>query len=75
MAAVTMTDKDFDALVCAALDAQDRGDTETAKALDMIARKLNAALTVEKYRGVRWASGSATKHTWRDVPSVLLPTR
>ncbi len=72
MAAVTMTEKDFDALVCAALDAQDRGDMETAKVLDKIARKLNAAITVERYRSVRVFSGSAKSHTWRDVPSVLV---
>lgn len=75
MAAVTMTEKDFDVLVGAALDAQDRGDMEAAKALDMIARKLNAALTTEKFRGARAFGGSAKSHTWRDVPSVLLPSR
>jgi uncharacterized protein HemY len=72
MAAVTMTDADFIHLVSAANYAKERGDIEEADALDMIARKLNAALTVERYRGIRWANGSATKMTWRDVPSTLI---
>lgn len=72
MATVTMTERDFDHLVSAANFAKERGDMEEANALDKIARKLNAALTIEKYRGVRWASGSATKMTWQDVPSTLI---
>lgn len=65
-AAVPMTEEDFNTLACAAMDAADLGDEETAKALDKLARKLSAALTNEKMRAV---GGKTLK--WRDVPTVI----
>jgi hypothetical protein len=75
MPPVNLSEAGFGFLVDAALNAQDQGDMETARALDKIARKLNAALTTEKYRGMRSFSPSTSAHTWRDVPSCLATVR
>jgi hypothetical protein len=74
MASINISERDFEVLACAAMDAQDRGDRDTAKALDKLARKMNAALTAARY-GVRLSRAMgmpAATVRWQDMPSVLV---
>lgn len=72
-AAMTPTEKDFQVVASAAMDAKARGDMEQAQALDMIARRMNADLTnrasARRMKGVPRVR-SAYIH-WSDIPSVL----
>lgn len=49
MATLNISERDFAALAEATLDAEAKGDTEQAKALDKLARKASAALTNARY--------------------------
>lgn len=72
MAIVNLSESDFGVLMDAAYRARDARDTKGATALDIMARKLNAALTAAKYRGVRSFTAAPSARTWRDVPSVFI---
>jgi hypothetical protein len=72
MPSISITDADFSTLACAAQDAQDRGDEAAAKALDRLARKMNAALsssTAAQAAGM--FSNKSRKVSWRQMPSTL----
>jgi hypothetical protein len=43
-----------------------------ALALDILARKINAALTTAKQSHMWQYTGRHVRHSWRDVPSVLV---
>lgn len=70
---MTLTEKDFQVVASAAMDAKARGDMEQAQALDRIARRMNADFTnrasARRMKGVPRV-GSAHTH-WSDIPSVL----
>ena len=74
MPSVNVSEKDFMEVADAARQAQARGDKEAAEILDKLARKINAALSVDhpSARIARMASGKSSVFTWRDVPSVLI---
>lgn len=73
MPSINVSEADFAAVAGAAQDAQRRGDDAEAKALDKIARKINAALTnvtVTNSSPFGRMSGSIK---WKDMPSTLEP--
>lgn len=75
-AKMSVSEKDFDLLAACALEAEARGDMETAVAADRLARRINAALSVSANRDaayiVRAVTGGEPKNfTWRDVPTLL----
>lgn len=73
MASINVSEDDFSALADAANEAQRRGDTDAAKALDKLARKTNAALTNDAAGKRRFAGGpSVGGIKWTQVPSCLL---
>lgn len=70
---ISVSEKDFEVLACAAGDAEDRGDMKQAKALDKLARKTNAALTAAngtRKLAAMW-SGNGRPVRWQDMPSTL----
>ena len=74
MASINISEADFCSVAGAARDARDRGDMIEARALDKIARKINAALshTAPMARLARAASGQrCSTVSWKDVPSTL----
>lgn len=76
MANMSVSQADFEALADAALSAEARGDMAEAVALDKLARKVSAALTVASSKGsrhiVRMATGKEpSPFTWESVPSLL----
>lgn len=76
MASINTSEADFMAVAGAARDAKDRGDMTEAKALDKIARKINAALSHDApmARLARAASGQrCSTSSWKDMPSTLDP--
>ena len=70
MASITISEADFAALFIAANRANENGDTEQAKILDKIARKMDAALSRDK--AVRLMGVEPMSLTWKDVPSTLI---
>lgn len=70
---VNVSEKDFTAVACAALEAQTAGDSDQARTLDKLARKINAALTsADPLRRIAtFASGHRSVIRWQDMPSVL----
>lgn len=72
MASIHITEEDFLLVGSSARTAKDDGDEKAASELDKLARKMNAALTNEKYVVVRRATGSNKSLTWEDVPSTLI---
>jgi len=73
MAQINVSEDDFTALADAANDAQSRGDTDAAKALDKLARKTNAALANSAGGKRRFSGGpSVGGMKWTQVPSCLL---
>lgn len=75
MPSINISEDDFQKLAMAAHRAQRDGDMEDAKALDKIARKMNAALTGNNSaRKLAAAWGGQSKAlSWRDMPSTLDP--
>lgn len=73
MTSINISEDDFDRVANAACDALDRGDVASAKALDKIARKMNAALSNNRWgaKAVRMMGGAGKSISWREVPSVL----
>ena len=73
MASVNVGQADFEAVAGAAQDALERGDRECAERLDVLARKMNAALSSRRGAGLRAARVLGVEPlTWRDVPSTLV---
>ena len=71
MAAVNVSESDFDAVASAANYADMQGDREQALALDKLARKINAALSSREARK-NFPNAQRSPFTWQDVPSTLL---
>lgn len=68
-----VTEEDFVALAKAAWSAKERGDHESARLLDKLARKASASLTNQKTAGMyRFVSPGVNRITWLKVPSTLL---
>lgn len=73
MATMNISEDDFGTLADAANAAARRGDAATAKELDKLARKANAALTNAAGAKRRFAGGpSVGGIRWTQVPSCLL---
>lgn len=72
MAVVNLSEKDFEALGAAANLADRAADDDLARRLDMIARKLNAAISNQKMSGLRRHLGGpgCAPLSWKDVPST-----
>jgi hypothetical protein len=70
MASISITEQEFGIVAHAARQAERRGDMHDARALDKIARKMNATLT---YNTIKRTSPfvMAVKPSWRDMPSTL----
>jgi hypothetical protein len=71
-AAISVSEGDFEVVARAAIDAHKRGDMAAALALDKLARKIDVALTTAKHSHMRQYTGRHIRHSWRDVPSVLV---
>lgn len=70
---MTVTEQDFDDLAFAAYAAQDRGDTDRAQRLDVLARKANADLTRASFPPDLKTFARSHSHPvrWQDMPSVF----
>lgn len=72
MPSINISERDYELVAGAAMDAEQKGHREEAEGLDKIARKINAALTAVTTRPYSWLSGSERKPlTWQDMPSTL----
>lgn len=74
MPQINVSEADFDAVAGAAMDAEERGDIEAAKALDKLARKINATLsaaTVIRAFGGTTFGPRFSRSKWQDMPSTL----
>ena len=67
MPAVEVSEKDFEAVVSAALEAQSIGDMNEARALDKLARKISTALSREH--------GGVTSHKPSKARTMDFPGR
>ncbi len=70
MASVNVGEADFDAVASAAWEAKAAGREDEAKALDKLARKINAALATAT-AGKATSLRNPTPLSWTDVPSVF----
>ena len=71
MPSINVSEADFGAVASAAMDALQKGDSAQARALDKIARRINASLSGAKMSQLA-PYGLLGKHlTWRDVPSTI----
>jgi len=70
MASINVEENDFTILANAADEAAQRGDTAAAGVLDILARKTNAALANDTYKGVPMRAGMK-RLSWKDVPSTI----
>lgn len=73
MATINVGEDDFTVVASGAMDAEARGDLDEARALDKLARKINAALASgnSARQAARALGVSVDKVSWRDMPSVL----
>jgi hypothetical protein len=74
MPSITITERDFLVLACAASEAQRTGDVDQAKSLDRLARMSNAALTRDSsgaQAGRRLGISAIVR--WQDMPSTINP--
>jgi len=73
MATINVGEDDFLAVALAAASAKDEGDMDQARALDKIARKINASLSSAATKQYRWLGGSTKREPlrWQDVPSTI----
>ncbi len=73
MASINISEDDFTTVAMAANDAKFNGDMEAARALDKIARKINAALTGAEPILKRTAliTGKRAPVRWQDMPSTI----
>jgi hypothetical protein len=74
---INISEADFTAVATAASEAQARGDTENAIALDKIARKINAALTaaIPERKIAQALGGCNGRIRWQDMPSTLIDVK
>ena len=74
---VSVTESDFEAVACAAMDAQEAGHVDMANRLDRLARKINLALSDYVVGKLPMAGTFRRKstRTWRDIPSTLTGDR
>lgn len=79
MASINISEDDFVSVAHAANIANERGDDVQAKALDKIARKINAALTNSNssLESLRRAAGMGRGRgpSWQDMPSTIIDSR
>lgn len=73
MASINVSEKDFEAVRSAALDAHFSGNAKAAASLDKLARKINAALSRDHgtAKACRLMRGAGEPFKWQDAPSVL----
>ena len=69
MPSVNITEAEFMVVATAAIEADESGDVDTARTLDKLARKINAALTNANTPKV--PGFGHTPITWKEVPSPL----
>lgn len=69
-ATINVSEAEFTAVASAACEARDSGDMETANTLDVLARKINAALSRVSRPNLP-GSPKRDPYRWEDVPSVL----
>lgn len=69
MPSINISEQEFSVVASAAQDAFEKGCLDDAKALDKLARKMNAALSNQKVTGPYGAGYTPLK--WTDVESVL----
>lgn len=67
-----ISEADFGALASAANAAMSRGDHETARRLDVMARKANASLSNTKYAAIAIWAPKPRAIRWGEVPSTLV---
>jgi len=67
---ISVSEKDFEILFNAANDAKDKGDMQQAKALDKLARKINAALSKTCIEPPL-RTGRPHHLKWQDMPSTI----
>ena len=74
MAMVNVSEAEFELVASAANDAKMHEDMRRARALDKLARKMNAALAMAatQRRIGRSTDRMRARITWRDVPSTLV---
>lgn len=72
MPSINISEDDFAAVAGAAVEAQMRGDDVEAKALDKIARKINAALSSATVSAISSMGRVTRKPRWQDMPSTLI---
>ena len=71
MPSINISEADFGAVAGAALDAEAAGRMDDARALDKIARKINAALTARTTLPFAYLTGHRKPVRWQDMPSTL----
>ncbi len=73
MAIVNVSEEDFMTIAMAANRAKSDGDMDDARALDKIARKINAALTGASTGRQLAIALSGKRHVirWQDMPSTI----
>ena len=71
MASVRITDEEFGEVQYAAQMCYDRGDLESAKALDKLARKMNLSLSKQNNKGYGYVAGGSSTMTWRDMSPCI----
>lgn len=72
MATISAKKSDFDVLATAARRAKDAGCLEDARALDLLARKVNAAVTNNDFSKEYSGIPRTTSISYKDVPSTLI---
>lgn len=71
MPSINIGEDDFTAVAMAAMNAKSEGDMGQARALDKVARKINAALTAQTTRPFAYLTGSRRPVRWQDMPSTI----
>ncbi|MBS3648782.1 hypothetical protein KEU06_09210 [Pseudaminobacter sp. 19-2017] len=71
MASVNVSEAEFMVVAHAAYEAHAHGDTDSAKVLDKLARKINAALSNETTSRATPFARVTKPASWKDMPSTL----
>lgn len=72
MPSINISEDDFTTVALAAYAAKDEGDMRQARALDKIARKINASLSSASTKQYGWLTGGKRKPLgWQDMPSTI----
>lgn len=69
MPRINISEAEYEAVVGAAIDAQDAGNMGDARRLDRLARKMNLAISAAN--PMTKLSGKHHYKTWEDMPSCL----